>query len=97
MIIIGVDSCETDFPEGRLMGRIVVTGLISLVAVLVIGIVLSVIFRARQEEEFHRCQNNLRELETFGLLHATLPAQQVPMQANDYFPAGTVVNPNLRP
>ncbi len=79
------------------MGRIVVIALSLLVAIVLIGIGLSVIFRARNDEEFSRCQNNLRELGTIGLSHAIVPGQQAPMVDNDYFPSATLVNPNLRP
>jgi prepilin-type processing-associated H-X9-DG protein len=79
------------------MGRIVVVALILLVAVVAIGIVLSGISRARQEEEFRRCQNNLRELGLTGLSHSTVPGQAAPIEPNNYYPPGTLVNPNLLP
>jgi hypothetical protein len=77
------------------MARIVVVMLIVLTMLAAVGIILPAINRAREEEEMRRCQDHLRRIGSYGLLHSCLPGQSAPIPAQDYFPSGTVVNQKL--
>lgn len=77
------------------MARIAALVFIALVVVGVAGLIVTGIYRAREDQEMRRCQNNLRQIGEFGLLHSALPGKPVPFQANVYFPSGTLVNDKL--
>ena len=79
------------------MSRIIAVVLIFLAVLTGIGIILPAISKAREEEEIRRCQNHLRQIASIGLFHTTMPGQPIPLEAKSYFPAGTVMNPELTP
>ena len=79
------------------MSRIIAVVLIFLAVLIGIGIILPAISKAREEAEFRRCQNHLRQIGSIGLFHSSLPGQPIPLEARSYFPAGTVVNAELTP
>ncbi|MCE9531109.1 MAG: DUF1559 domain-containing protein [Planctomycetes bacterium] len=79
------------------MSRVVVVLLIALAFALGIGIFLPAVYRARSDEEFRRCQNNLRQIGSIGLFHAAMPGQPVPTQALAFIPPGTLGGPPLLP
>jgi len=72
------------------MGRVVVIVLILVALLLTAGIMLPAVYRARNEEEFRRCQNHLRQVGNVGLFHSVTPGDPVPTRALEYLPAGTL-------
>lgn len=77
------------------MRRVVLIGLILMAALVLLGIILPAVQRAREVEEMRRCQNNLRQIGSFAIIHSTLPGEPVPLKAHTYFPSATIANENL--
>lgn len=77
------------------MRRVVILGLIVMAALTSLGLILPAIQRARQEEEMRRCQNHLRQIGSFAIIHSTLPGEAVPIKAQEFFPSATVPNAEL--
>lgn len=74
------------------MRRVVLIALILFAALTLLGIILPAVQRARQEEELKRCQNHLRQIGSFAIIHSTLPGEPVPLKAQTFFPSATVPN-----
>jgi prepilin-type processing-associated H-X9-DG protein len=70
-------------------------GLILMAGLMLLGIILPAVQRARQEEEMRRCQNHLRQIGSFAIIHSTLPGEPVPQKANPFFPSATIPNEKL--
>jgi prepilin-type processing-associated H-X9-DG protein len=79
------------------MAKMLAAIFIVLVLFIVCGVLVPAIYQARAEEQMRRCQNHLRLIGTYGMFHSCIPHQPIPKQAQDYFPAGTLVNPKLSP
>ncbi len=79
------------------MPRVVAIVLVLLAVLLAFGLALPVIYRVRDDAEFRRCQNHLRLIASIGMPYSAAPGQALPAKANDFFPAGTLMNPNLKP
>lgn len=77
------------------MGRWIAIILVVLAVFVALGILVPAVFRARSEEEFRRCQNNLRMIGNLGMFHSTIPGQAIPEKPNDYVPPATLINPDL--
>lgn len=77
------------------MSRIIGIAIAVMAVFLIVGILISAIYRARLEEEAIRCKDNLRQIGGFAVFHAGPPNNGIPPDANKYFPAGTVTE-NLK-
>ena len=77
------------------MRRFVIIGLILFGGLTAMGLILPAIQQARQQEEMRRCQNNLRQIGSFAILHSALPGQPVPPKALSFLPNATIPNANL--
>ncbi len=77
------------------MRRVIILGLIVMGVLIALGIILPGIQRAREEEEMRRCQNHLRQIGSFAIIHSTLPGEPVPLKAQESFPSATIPNPEL--
>jgi len=78
------------------MSRIVALVLVLLAILAILGVLLPAVYHSRGEEEMRRCQNNLRQIGSTGLLHAVMPGEPVPFEAQSRIPAATIVNEKLK-
>ena len=74
------------------MSRIVGIVLVGLMILLGLGILIPFIGRSRTMSDRIVSQDNLRRI-GFSTAHASLPNQPPPLNAQDFFPAGTVQQP----
>src|SRR5262245_18248708 len=88
-------------------------GLIAVVAVVLIGLGMVIVMRAREQAERMRCMDNLRQVGWMALWHYTDPDSAFPkkpdapvpalfppdvrIDADRTFPPGTIANPALAP
>jgi prepilin-type processing-associated H-X9-DG protein len=79
------------------MSRIVGVILVLVLLMLALGIIIPAVYQSRDKEEMARCQDNLRRIGSFGVFHSALPNKPPPLNADSYFPAGTIVNLQLAP
>jgi prepilin-type processing-associated H-X9-DG protein len=70
-------------------------GLLLIGVLILLGIILPAVQRARQDEELRRCQNHLRQIGSFAIIHSTLPGEAVPLKASTSFPSATIPNEHL--
>lgn len=77
------------------MSRFIGVLVLLFLALLLLGIIVPAVFKARADEEMRRCQNHLRQIGLIGMFHSVLPNKSVPTKDQSYFPTGTIVNPDL--
>ena len=68
-----------------------------LIGVVVIGVVLTMILKARQTSERVSSQNHLREIVAFAIWHHAMPNQPFEAMRKERFPAATIMNRDLKP
>jgi prepilin-type processing-associated H-X9-DG protein len=71
--------------------------LLALAVVVLAGLALPFVMRARVGSDRVSCQNHLRDLGLLGVRHASAPGQPLPPRPLDELPAGTFRNPALPP
>ena len=77
------------------MRRVVLICLLLFAVLMALGIILPAVQRARVDEEMRRCQNHLRQIGSFAIIHSTLPGEPVPLKAHTFFPSATIPNADL--
>jgi prepilin-type processing-associated H-X9-DG protein len=77
------------------MSRLVGVGVVVFILLVLAGILVPYIYRARVQQDLVRCQDNLRQVGSFAVFHSALPNQPVPLVAASQFPPGTLINPKL--
>jgi prepilin-type processing-associated H-X9-DG protein len=79
------------------MSRFLKIGVLVLVGIVVTGLALPIIMRARASSERTNCQNHLRQLGLDGVRHAATPGLPLPLTPQHELPPGTFLNPTLKP
>lgn len=79
------------------MQRVVAVGMAGLALVIIIGVLIAGVMRARWESAKVRSQNHLRVIGGEAVWHATPPGEAMPDDPLAQIPAGTVVNVDLEP
>lgn len=71
------------------MSRLLKIGVSAIVLVLLVGLVVQLITKARINSDKVGCQNHLRELGLNGVRHASVPGVALPAKPKDELPPGT--------
>jgi prepilin-type processing-associated H-X9-DG protein len=71
--------------------------LLAVVVLLLAGLVVPFVMRARMNSDRVGCLNHLRDLGLMGVRHASAPGQPLPTRPRDELPPGTFQNPTLAP
>jgi hypothetical protein len=71
--------------------------LLGLALLILAGVAIPWIIRARSKSDLIGCQNHLRELGLLGVQHASIPGQGLPTKPREELPPGTLANPSLLP
>ncbi len=78
-------------------GRVIRVALAVGGLLMIAGIVIPLVARARLNSERINCQNHLKDIGLLGVRHASMPNRGLPEQPTDELPAGTIYSNTLPP